>query len=86
MPLNREAAKWVKETSQNLYRLHKPVAEARESLRPSLIMAELYGDYVESKEEGGLPLSPEGSDNSDDETLPSQSYKVYSKDIAISLG
>ena len=33
MPLSREAAKWVKETSQDLQRLHKPVVEARESPR-----------------------------------------------------
>jgi hypothetical protein len=61
--------KWVKITSQNLHRLYKPVVEARESLRPSLIAGELYGDHIELKEEGGLPLNTEGSNNSDDKVL-----------------
>ena len=76
----------MKETSQNLYRLHKPVVEAKESPRPSLITAELYSDYTKSREEGGLPPDIEGSDNSDEEATPSQSHKVHSKDLAVSLG
>ena len=52
-PLSGEATKWVKETSQDLQRLHKPVVEARECPRPSLIAAELYDNHTESKEEGG---------------------------------
>ena len=70
-PLSREATKWVKETSQDLQRLHKPVVEARECPRPSLIAAKLYGDHAESKEEGGSPPGAEGSDDSDDEAPPS---------------
>jgi hypothetical protein len=75
----------VKETSQDLQRLHKLVVEARECPRPSLIAAELYGDYVESKKEEGLPPGAEGSDNSDDE-VSSQSHMVHSEDLAASLG
>jgi hypothetical protein len=56
MPLSGEATKWVKETSQDLHRYHKPVVEARENPRPSLITAKLYGDYTESKEEGDIPV------------------------------
>ena len=37
-PLSGEAARWVKETSQDLHRLHKPVVDARENPRPSLIV------------------------------------------------
>ena len=85
-PLSGEAARWVKETSQDLHRLHKPVVDARENPRPSLIAAELYGDHVESKEEGGLPSGAEGSDNSHEEAPSSQSHKVYSEDLAVSLG
>ena len=70
-PLSREAARWVKETSQDLHRLHKPVVDARENPRPSLIAAELYGDHAELKEEGGLPSGAEGSDNSYEEAPPS---------------
>ena len=76
----------MKETSQDLHRLHKPVVDARENLRPSLIAAELYGDHVESKEEGDLPSGAEDSDNSYEEALPSQSHKMHSKDLAASLG
>jgi hypothetical protein len=43
--LSREAAKWVKKTPQDLYKLHKLVVEVRESPRPSLIVVELYSDY-----------------------------------------
>ena len=86
MPLSREAAKWVKETSQDLHRLHKLMVDARENPRPSLIVAELYGDHAESREEGGLPSGTEGSDNSDEEALLSQSHKVHSEDLATSLG
>ena len=79
IPLSGEAAKWVKETSQDLQRLHKPVVEVRECPRPSLIAAaELYGDHAESKEEGGLSPGAEGSNNSNDEAPPSQSHTVYS--------
>ena len=85
-PLSGEAAKWVKETSQDLHRLHKPVVETRENARPSLIAAELYGDHMESREEGGLPSGAEGSDNSDEEALPSQSHKVHNEDLAALLG
>jgi hypothetical protein len=85
-PLSRKAAKLVKETSQDLHKLHKPVIEARETLRPSLIAAELYGDHVELREEGGLSLDTKDSDDSDEEALPSQSYKVYNEDLAASLG
>jgi hypothetical protein len=46
--LSGEAAKWVKETSQDLHRLHKPVVDARENPRPSLIASELYDDHAES--------------------------------------
>jgi hypothetical protein len=63
MPLSGEAARWVKETSQDLHRLHKPVIDARENPKPSLIAAELYGDHTESREKGGLPSGTEGSDN-----------------------
>ena len=76
----------MKETSQDLQRLHKPVVEARECPRPSLIAAELYGDHAESKEEGGSPSGAEGSDDSDDEAPPSQSHTVHSEDLAASLG
>jgi hypothetical protein len=76
----------VKETSQDLHRLHKPVVDARDNPRPSLIAAELYGDHAESKEEGGLPPGAEGSDNSYEEAPPSQSHKVHSEDLAASLG
>jgi hypothetical protein len=86
MPLSREAARWVKETSQDLHRLHKPVVDARENPRPSLIAAELYGDRTELKEEAGLPSGAEGSDNSYKEAPPSQSHKVHSEDLATSLG
>ena len=86
MPLSGEAAKWVKETSQDLQRLHKPVVEARESPRPSLIAVELYSNHAESKEEGGLPPGAEGSDNSYEEAPPSQSHKVHSENLAASLG
>jgi hypothetical protein len=72
MPLSGEAARWVKETSQDLYRLHKPMVDARENPRPSLIAAELYGNHAESKEEGGLPSGAEGSNNSYEEA-PAQS-------------
>ena len=85
MSLCREAIKWVKETSQNLHRLHKLVVKVRESPRPSLIAVELYGDYTESREEGGLPLGIEGSNNSDEEAPPSQSHKVYNENLATSL-
>ena len=85
MPLSREAAKWVKETCQDLHRLHKPVVDARENPRLNLIVAELYGDHAESKEEGGLPSGSEGSNNSDEEALPSQLHKVHSEDLAASL-
>jgi hypothetical protein len=85
-PLSGEAARWVKETSQDLHKLHKPVVDARENPRPSLIVAELYGDYAESKEEGGLPSGAEGSNNSYEEAPPSQSHKVHSEDLATSLG
>ena len=86
MPLSGEAARWVKETSQDLHKLHKPVVEARENLRPSLIAAELYGNHAESREEGSLPSGAEGSDNSYEEAPPSQSHKVQSEDLAASLG
>jgi hypothetical protein len=86
MLLSGEAARWVKETSQNLHRFHKPVVDARENPRPSLIAAELYSDYAESKEEGGLPSGVEGSDNSYKEAPPSQLYKVYSENLAALLG
>jgi hypothetical protein len=76
----------VKETSQDLHRLHKLVVEVRESPRPSLIAAELYSAHVELKKERGLPPGIEGSNNLDDEALPNQSYKVHSVDLAISLG
>jgi hypothetical protein len=76
----------VKKTSQDLYRLHKPVVEARESPRPSLIMVELYDNHAELREKRGLPLSIEGSNNSDDEALPNQSYKMYSENLTASLG
>ena len=76
----------MKETSQNLHRLHKLVVDTREYPRPSLIAAELYGDYAESREEGGLPSGAEGSDNSYEEAPPSQSRKVHSEDLAASLG
>jgi hypothetical protein len=76
----------VKETSQDLHRLHKPVVDARENPRPSLIAAELYGDHTESKEEGGSPSGIEGSDNSYEEALPSQSHKVHSEDLAALMG
>ena len=85
-PLSREAAKWVMETSQDLHRLHKPVVEARENPRPSLIVAELDGDHAGSREEGGLPSGAEGSNNSDEEALPSQLHKVHSEDLAALLG
>ena len=62
------------------------MVEARECPRPSLIVAELYGNYVESKEEGGLPPGAEGSDNSDDEAPPSQLHTVHSEDLAALLG
>jgi hypothetical protein len=71
-PLSGEAVKWVKKTFQNLHRLHKPVVEAREDPRPSLIAVELYSNHTELKEEGSLPLNTEGSNDSNDETLPSQ--------------
>ena len=76
----------MKETSRDLHRHHKPVVEARENPRPSLIAAELYGDHAESKEEGDIPQGAEGSDNSDEEAPPSQSHKVHSEDLAASLG
>jgi hypothetical protein len=76
----------VKETSQDLHRLYKPVVEARENPRPSLIVTELYGDYAESREEEGLPSGTEGSNNSNEEALPSQSNKVHSEDLAVLLG
>jgi hypothetical protein len=76
----------VKETSQGLHRLHKPVVDTRENPRPSLIAAELYSDYKESREEEGLPSGAEGSNNSYEEAPPSQSYKVYSEDLAALLG
>jgi hypothetical protein len=76
----------VKETSQDLHRLHKPVVDTRENPKPSLIAAELYGDHAESKEEGGLPSGAEGSDNSYEEAPPSQSHKVHSEDLAALLG
>ena len=85
-PLSREAVKWVKETSQDLHRLHKPMVEARENPRPSLIVAELYGNHMESREEGGLLSGTEGSNNSDEEAPPSQSHKVHSEDLAALLG
>jgi hypothetical protein len=55
----------VKETSKDLYQYYKPVVEARESPRPSLIVAKLYRNHAESEEEGVPPPSIEGSDNSD---------------------
>ena len=76
----------MKETSQDLHRLHKPVVDTRENPRPSLIAAELYGDHAESREKEGLPSGAEGSDNSDKEALSSQLHKVHSKDLAVSLG
>ena len=69
-PLSREAVKWVKETFQDLHRLHKPVVKARENPRPSLIVAELYGDHAESREKGGLPSGTEGNNNSDNKARP----------------
>ena len=84
-PLSGEAVRWVKETSQDLHRLHKPVVDARENPRPSLIAAELYSDYAESKEEGGLPSGVEGSDNLYEEAPRSQLHKVHSEDLAASL-
>jgi hypothetical protein len=76
----------VKKTSQDLYRLHKPVVEARESPKLSLITAEFYGDHVKSREEEGLLPNVESSDNSDDEAPSSQSHEVHSEDLAALLG
>jgi hypothetical protein len=52
------------------------MVDARENPRPSLIAAELYGNYAESKEEGGLPSGAEDSDNSYEEAPPSRLQKV----------
>ena len=76
----------MKQISQNLHRLHKPVVEAKDNSRLSLIAAELYDNYAESKEEGGLPPDAEGSNNSNEEALPSQSHKVHSEDLTALLG
>ena len=73
-----------KRNSQDLHRLYKPVVEARENPRPSLIAAELYSDHTESREEGGLPSGTEGSDNLDEEAAQSIAYitKSFTQQIA----
>jgi hypothetical protein len=86
-PLSGEAVKWVKETSEDLHQHYKPMVEARESPRLSLIVAELYRDHAESEEEGGPPPGIEDNDNSDNKALPSQSHEQeHSEDLAVSLG